>query len=86
MRGDHRDLRRSLMPPRGRYLASICQPTSGTGLEPDPFDIQNSVQKSLFALTSTLAKLAAGLREEGLPALMLIVGEGEERWYGGKAQ
>jgi len=33
-----------------------------------------------------LAKLAAGLREEGLPALMLIVGEGEERWYGGKAQ
>jgi hypothetical protein len=33
-----------------------------------------------------LAKLAAGLREEGLPALMLIVGEGEERWYRGKAQ
>jgi integrative and conjugative element protein (TIGR02256 family) len=32
-----------------------------------------------------LAKLAAGLREEGLPALMLIVGEGEERWYGGRA-
>ena len=33
-----------------------------------------------------LAKLAAGLREEGLPALMLIIGEGEERWYGGRAQ
>lgn len=32
-----------------------------------------------------LAKLAAGLREEGLPALMLIVGDGEERWCGGKA-
>jgi hypothetical protein len=33
-----------------------------------------------------LAKLAAGLREEGLPALMLIIGEGEELWYGGTAQ
>jgi hypothetical protein len=33
-----------------------------------------------------LAKLAVGLREEGLPALMLIVGEGDERWYGGRAQ
>jgi Prokaryotic E2 family A/Prokaryotic homologs of the JAB domain len=31
-----------------------------------------------------LTKLAIGLREEGLPALMLIVGEGEERWYGGR--
>lgn len=33
-----------------------------------------------------LAKLATGLQEEGLPALMLIIGEGEERWYGGRAQ
>ena len=32
-----------------------------------------------------LATLSAGLREEGYPALMLIIGEGEERWYGGKA-
>jgi hypothetical protein len=32
-----------------------------------------------------LAHLAAALENEGLPALMLIVGETEERWFAGKA-
>jgi hypothetical protein len=29
--------------------------------------------------------LAAALDDEGLPALMLIVGESEESWFAGKA-
>ena len=32
-----------------------------------------------------LAHLTAALRSEGLPALMLIIGETEERWFTGTA-